>query len=98
MAQLRANDLTQQIPTTGIPICTANGRRVWMAFTNEGPNFIDLLFLDPRDGATVMGRIRLQSGQGVWFDRQSMYWDGALSAAADTATTTLAGVEVEEWA
>ena len=69
-----------------------------MAFTNEGPNFIDLLFLDPKDGATVTGRIRLLSGQAAVFDCKghTMEWFGGLSATADTATTTLAGVEVYE--
>lgn len=98
MPQLRTIDLTQQVPTTGIPICNANSRRVWMAFTNEGPNIIDLTWIDPRDGATIVGRIRLQAGQGAWFDRNSMFWDGALSAVSYVATTTLAGVECEEWA
>lgn len=94
---LRSIDLTQQIPTTGIQICSANSRRQWMAFTNEGPNFIDLTWIDPKDGASIAGRLRLQSGQAVWFTKGEMYWDGPISAVADTATTTLAGVEVEEW-
>lgn len=89
-----SRDLTQQIPTTGIPICGRNSNRRWMAFTNEGPNFIDIIWIG-NDGSSIQGRIRLQSGQAVTFDK-NMPWYGSLSAAADTATTTLAGVEVYE--
>ena len=88
-----SRDLTQQIPTTGIVVAGMNSRRRWMAFTNQGPNFIDLTWIDPRDGASIAGRIRLQSGQAAVFDT-NMAWFGSLSAVADTATTTLAGVEV----
>jgi hypothetical protein len=69
-----------------------------MSFVNEGPNFIDLIWIG-RDGAAIEGRVRLFNGGTAVFNRNGdMPWDGALSAVADTAITTLAGVEVEEWA
>lgn len=96
--QLRSKDLTAVVSTAGTPVATPNSRRVWMGFVNEGPNIIDLLWLDPRDGATITGRIRLLSGGSAWFSRDGeMPWDGAVSAVAYNADTTLAGIEVEEW-
>lgn len=97
---LFSRDLTQQIPTTGISLVGANAHRKWMGFVNEGPETLDLLFIDPRDGASVTGRIRLGMHGSAVFDTEGggMRWDGPLSAASLSGTPTLAGVEVEEWA
>jgi hypothetical protein len=103
MAHLVPYDRTQQVPTTGIPLVSPNARRLWLAFTNYGPNIVDLTWIG-NDGATITGRIRLQAGQGVWMSRKSlqdlggdMFWDGAISAVSYVATTTIAGIEVEQW-
>lgn len=58
---------------------------------------MDLNFLD-LDGNTITGRIRLNSGGSAIFDCEGggMAWFGSLSATADTATTTISGVECYE--
>lgn len=93
MVVVKSRDLSQQVPTTGILLAGANPRRLWMAFVNQGPNFIDLNFID-QDGMTITGRIRLNSGGSAVFSQFDMPWQGSIHATADTATTTISGVEV----
>lgn len=90
-------DLTQQVPTTGIPMMGANPARKWAAFVNQGPDRVDLIVIG-RDGSAVEGRISMFAGQAVVFDckGRTMEYYGSISAAAATATTTVSGIEVYE--
>lgn len=92
---LRSNDLSKQVSTAGTIITGSNINRQWMAFSNLGSGWIDIYWLDS-NGQAAAGRLRLQAGQSVAFDR-NMYWDGAISATAEVNNDILSGVEVEKW-
>lgn len=86
-----STDRSQNIYTAGNRILYANPRRVWAAFTNCGPGYIDIKW-----DIAVNGQIRLLQGGSIVFSIfGDMPWFGSVDAAAQSDYIVLKGVEVE---
>lgn len=85
-----ATNSNVSVSTTTTPVLSANTARQYILFTNDSANTI---YLSLSGTATSSKGIRLNANGGTYEINQDHLYIGAISAVAQTATSTLMYVE-----